>query len=330
MRFLAFISLFSVFLLSWSNPFVQEKGFTKKRAPEFIKQQQRKFKDQFRHPQNANVLWAFLTGEQTAISPYTKKSFKKLELGLLFSPSGLHLGAFLSLFYYLTRKLKNKKLSRIFQWIFLAAAYFLPYLAIKRIVCLRFLFLLQRLFKKRVPVEVLFLATFIISFLLGHFKESPLGFIFSFLFMGTFIALRDHSRIFIILGLFSAHLIIGFFSGDEISPLALLLNLPLIALFSFILPFFYLYFISFQWVDFNWIEIFVRCFIVIVQWTSKLTQGTFVSSTLFLVLAVWVILLKKQKRYLLILLVLHGNTANSPAFFYYGSYSGAPQRSAHR
>jgi len=319
MKFFTFVSLFSVFLLSWSKPFAQDKPPAKKALPAFIKAQHRDFKDGFQSPQNANVLWAFLTGEKAGITPRAQKSFNDLELGFLFSPSGIHLSALLALFF-LGRKLKipksrHKKKFQYLQWILLLSAYFLPYLAVKRIICLRFLMLLQRLFKKRIPIEALLVVTFLISFLFGHFAESPLGFILSFLYMGTFIGLRDQARPTILLGLFSTHLIICFFSGNEVSLISLVLNLPLIALFSFLLPFFYLYFLSFQWIHFNWIELVVRAFILMVHWMAKLTQGTFVSASLFLILAVWIILLKKQKRYLLILLLLHGNAANSPAIF---------------
>lgn len=321
MKLFAFITTFSIFLLFWSRPFGQQGRVPKKSVPEFIKAQHRDFKNSFKHPQNANVLWAFLTGEKKGLSPKAQQNFNNLELNFLFSPSGIHLAALSSLIFYLIKKIKHKRVIRIFQWLFLMSAFFLPYLAIKRIVCLRVLILSQLFFKKRIPIEILFGITFLISFFLGHFQDSPLGFILSFLYMGTFIALRDHSKITVLLGLFSSHLVICFFSGNEISLLALILNLPLITLFSFLLPFFYLYFLTFQWIHYNWIEFVVRAFILIVHWAAKPTQGTFVSATLFLILAVWIILLKKQKRYLLILLLLHTNVANSPAFFYARSYS---------
>lgn len=324
MRFFAFITLFSAFLLFWTKPFDPNRRLPKKPLPGLIKEHHRSFKARFESPQNANVLWAFLTGEKSGISPSAKKSFTTLELNFLFSPSGLHLSAFLAIFFTFLKKHRRHKGLKTFQWIFLIAAYFLPYLAIKRIVCLRLLILLQRLIKLKVPIEINFLFTFSISFLLGHFQESPLSFIMSFLFMGSFIALSKYSRLTMILGLFSNHLLICLFSGADVSLLSLLINIPLIAAFTFLLPFFYFYFLSFHWIHFNWIEWIVRAYIVTVHWCAKLTIGTSVSATLFMMLAVWIILLKKPKRYLLIVLLLHGNTANSPAFFS-GSYSGVPR-----
>lgn len=322
MKFFLFISIFSALMLFGSKPFNQKEKAPKRVLPEFITDMHRDFKDQFQYPQNANILWAFMTGEKRGISPKILKSFNKLEIGFFFSPSGIHLSGFLAMIFYLLKKIKNKnkKITRITKWIFLIAAFSLPYLAIKRIVILRILYLSQMFLKKRISIEILFLLTFLISFGLGHFSESPLGFILSFLYMGTFIALRDQSRSTIILGLFSSHLLIAFFSGSEVSLVSLLLNLPLIAIFAFLLPAFYFYFLTFQWIDFNWIELIVRIFILSVHWTAKLTNGTLVSSTVFLIMAAWIILLKKQKRYLVLFLLLHGNVAISPAFFYSGAY----------
>lgn len=315
MKFFAFITLFSLFMLSWTRPFGVRLPPAKKDIPELIKKRHRALKASFKYAQNANITWAVITGEKKGITPRVQKSFNSLELGFLFSPSGIHLAALMGMIFYFINKINSKKIPKLIKWIFLLSVYFLPYLTIKRLVIFRILFYLQRLFKKRISIENIFLITFSISFLLGHFKESPLSFIPSFLYMGTFIALRDFSKFTIVLGLFSSHLIIALFSGSEVSLISLVLNIPLITLFSLLMPLVYLYFASFQWIDFNWLEWIIRSFIVLVGWTAKLVQGTFLSSTVFLILAVWVVLLKKQKRYLILFLFLHGNVANSPALF---------------
>ncbi|MBC7538810.1 MAG: hypothetical protein H7281_08315 [Bacteriovorax sp.] len=327
MRFFAFITLMSGFLLFFSKPFDQGNKPIKKTIPVFIKAQQEAFKVSFKHPQNANIAWAMMTGEKFGISPKAKQDFTDLELNFLFSPSGLHLAALLTLLFFLIKKYKRNKLFKMAQWGLLIWALFLPYLAIKRIIFLRLLKMSQSIFKRKFPIEILFLITFGISFMLGHFKESPLSFILSFLYVGTFISLSDKPKIILILGLFSTHLLIAFFNGNEVSLFSIILDLPIISLFVFFLPFVFLYFFTFKLISYNWIEGTVRLFVLIVHWGAKLIHGSFMSSTLFLFLAVWIILLKKKKRYLVLVLILHGNVANSPAFFYAGSYSGAQQRS---
>jgi hypothetical protein len=327
MRFFAFITLTSAFLLFFSKPSDQSIKPIKKTIPAFVKAQQRAFKDSFTHPQNANIAWAILTGEKFGISPKTKQDFTDLELNFLFSPSGIHLAALLALLFFLIKKYKRNKLIKLAHWGLLLWALFLPFLAIKRIIFLRLLILSQSIFKRKFPIEILFLITFGISFMLGHFKESPLGYILSFLYMGTFISLSDKPKIILILGLFSTHLLIAFFNGNEVSLFSIILSLPIISLFAFFLPFVFLYFFTFKLISYNWIEGAVRLFILIVHWGAKMIHGTFMGSTLFLFLAIWIILLKKKKRYLVLVLILHGNVANSPAFFYAGSYSGAQQMS---
>ncbi|MDD4975979.1 MAG: hypothetical protein PHY93_16600 [Bacteriovorax sp.] len=321
MRFFAFITLISAFLLFLSKPFDQRINPVKKAIPTFVKSQQRAFKDSFDHPQNANIAWAIMTGEKFGISPKAMQDFKDLELNFFFSPTGIHLAAILSLLFFLIKKLKYKKTVNMIQWGILIWALFLPFLAIKRIIFLRLLIMSQRLIKRKFYIEILFLITFGMAFLLGHFKESPLGYILSFLYIGTFISLSDKPKIILILGLFSSHLLIAFFSGNEVSLLSIILGLPIIALFSFFLPFVFLYFFTFKLIHFNWIEAAIRLFILIVHWGAKLTHGSFMSSTLFLILVIWILLLRKKKRYLVIALLLHGNIANSPAFFYSRSYS---------
>lgn len=330
MRFFAFITLISAILLFLSKPFDHRIKPLKKEIPALLKSQQKNFKASFTGPQNANIAWAMLTGEKFGISPKITQDFKDLELNFFFSPSGIHLAALLTLIVFFIKKLIPNKLLKILQWGLLTWALFLPFLAIKRIIFLRLMIMSQGLFKRKFPIEILFLCTFAIAFLLGHFRESPLGYILSFLYIGTFISLKDKSRIILILGLFSSHLLVSFFSGNEVSFLSLIFDLPIITLFSFLLPFVFLYLFTFKIICFNWLEGAIRLFVLTVHWGAKLTHGTFMSSTLFLMIAIWIILLRKKKRYLLIALLLHGNVATPPCFFYSGSSPVGQREFAHR
>lgn len=316
MKFFTFISLFSVLLLVWCKPFDSDRHVAPKILPEYIANQYHDFKKNFNHPQNAYVLWAILTGEKKDISYQIKDNFKYLQLEFLLSPSGIHLLALFSFLFYWIKKLNCKKFTKWCQIIFLIFSFFLPYISIKRIVCLRFLTMLKGKFKLKIPIESLFLFTFCISFSLGHFKESSLGFIMSFLYMGTFISLRDQSKKIILLGLFSSHLIICLFSGDTISIFSLILNLPLLTFFSLIFPLAFLYFVTFHWIHLNWIEPIIQVFILVIKWMAKAIHGTAINSSLFLILGVWIILLKKPKKYLLLFLILHENVVFAPTISY--------------
>lgn len=330
MRFFTFITLFTTFLLILSDPFNPNITRPKRPSLELARKYQQNFKQNFHSAQNANVLWAFITGDKKGISPRVQKDFNDLELGFLFSPSGIHLAGLMALIFFLIKKIKQKKITKLVEWVFLGSIYFLPYLAIKRLIIFRLLILLNKRLNLKADTEVIFLITFFISFFLGHYSQSPIGFILSFLYMGTFISLRNYSRPIIFLGLFSSHLLVCFFSGNEVSPLGLVFNLPILGLFSLLFPAFILYFLSFRWIHFNWIELFIRFFILSVHWMAKIPHGTLISSTFFLILAVWIILLKWPKKYLLLLLLLHGNVANSPSFYYQKSCPQEQRPSAHK
>lgn len=274
----------------------------------------------FDRAQNAHAFWAFLTGDKAQVSPKLKNTFDRLELGFLFSPSGMHITALLFLVFLLLKKCFSQKISARLRLICFAAFYFFPSFAIKRIVILRLLFFFKQRLKKTWSLEALFIATFCISFLLGHYFQSPLGFTMSFLFMGTFIALRDQSRFKILLGLFAVHLLIGFFHGNEVSPLALLLSFPLIGYFCAMMSLSGLYLATFRFIHINWMEKLITLFLWLIKMSAKLTIGTQINASLFLILALWIVLLKKDKRWLILCLFLHTNLAHSPAYFISGAF----------
>lgn len=315
MRFFALITLISAFLLFFTGP-ITGKGKNKQIIlPPMAAARHKEFKKSFARAQNANIAWAMMFGEKFVISPKIKQSFKELELGFLFSPSGLHLSAFLVAPLFFMKPIKSKKKVKWLKLALLFAAFFLPYLTIKRLIIFRVLLMSRQFLKIKLSIEILFIITFAIAFGIGHFQKAPLSFSLSFLFMGTFLSLGHKPKVILILGLFSSHILMAFFIGNEVSLLALILNMPIIALFSFLLPLIYLYFFTFTWVDFNWIESLVRLFILIVHNVAKLTHGSFMSATFFLMIALWIILLRGNKKYLILALLLHGNVVHSPIIF---------------
>lgn len=316
MRFLILITTISAFLLLWNRSHGLSLTAKKaKEAPSFMKGLHMDFKETFKRPEDANVLWGLMTGEKKGITSKTTDDFKSLQLGFLFSPSGIHLSSLILALFFLIKKILSKRHFKFLYFSALTFAFFLPYLAIKRIVCFRLLLMLRSKFKLKASIEVIFLLTFVVSFLLGHFKESPLGFIYSFLFMGTFISLRDYSRIKVLIGLLAAHLLIDLFNGETVSPLSLIINIPFLGFFSFLMPLSYLYLGSFKWISFNWIEPLTRFFIVGVHFCAKLLQGSSWDPSLTLILFLWLILFGGKKRFLTIVLILHTTMANSPAIF---------------
>jgi predicted membrane metal-binding protein len=330
MKFFLIISLLSALFLSLRGPVRSEKPGTIAKQKAYLASLPLKqgLIGTFGNMQNGRVFWAFLTGDKKEVSPKIKADFNSVELGFLFSPSGLHLAAIFLFFFFILRKMTSKKISRRTGYIAYLLFYFFPSFAIKRIILLKGMMFLKHRLKKRWSLERLFLLTFFLSFLLGHYFQSPLGFAMSFLYMGTFIALRNHSRWKLLIGLFCSHLLIAFFCRGEVSLLSLLFNIPLITFFSAMMSLSGFYLLSYKWMHANWIEKFVEIFLWLIKKSALLSHGTHMNPSFFLLAGLWAILFKADKKWIALCFLLHTGLANSPSCFVSGSLTQSPSRSA--
>ncbi len=310
MKFFFLINLIAAFLLAFTRPFSLHGASYKPQLPKLLVSQKTAFIESFHTPTYAQAVWSYSTGDKIKLPARVNADFNKLQIGYLFSPSGIHLAGLLFFAYFLFKKIKR---ARIFLLLIL---YWLPYLAIKRLIMFRLLFLLKNKFNLPFSVEHLFLLTFFLAFIFGHYHHSALSFILSFLYMGTYISLRNETRINCLLGLLASHLLVAFFSLQELSPIALLLQLPLLTYFSALLPMSYLYLITFKIFSFNWLEPFVRFFLINIHWMAKIAHLNSINSSFFLILFVWMILIKQNKMAIAFFLFLHTNTLQCPAVFY--------------
>ena len=321
MKFFLFIACFTA-LLHGLVPLMglQEVVPRPKSTPQFLKGYQAKVKERFKKPENANVLFSFITGNKNGISPYTKKAFKRTNLSFLLSPSGLHLSILIMILLYPLNKFKNKIIKRTAKIMLLPSLFFLPeFYSLQRSSLLRLLFQFKFIAKLRVTLEHIFLLTFLGSFLLGHFHRSPMGFIYSFAYLGIFFSLREYPKIMLIAGLFSIQLVLALFSGEKASLLSIPFGLLGSFIFSLLFPLLLLFLSSFWFLDLNWGEPLIRAFILTIQFASKNLQGTFTSSSLFLIIAVWVLMWAKSSRVkyftLAIFLFWHTDVAMTPAIW---------------
>jgi predicted membrane metal-binding protein len=223
MKFFLIISLFSALLLSLQPPGKQPQA-PKEILPYFVRVKS-DFINTFSNAEVAHLAWAFLTGEKKGLSPKTQKDFQEMQLGFLFSPSGIHISFFIFMLFFLFKKTfsKNKKL--LLQGLtFLLLLMVFPYPTLKRLIIFRIFLMIKNKFKFKINLDYLFLITYFISFIVGDYFVSPMSFIVSILFWGTFLSLRDYPRSIIVLGLLSSHLILCFFTGALVSPMALIFN----------------------------------------------------------------------------------------------------------
>lgn len=321
MKFFLFISVLTAIMLGLTVELgLQKTPPPEKKVPSFLNRYKAQVKEHFKRPENANILFSFITGNKNGISPYTKKAFKKVNLSFLLSPSGIHYSALFVFVAYFLKRIKFKWVRYLTKATIVSSVFFLPnFESLKRLGILRLIFQLKFLAKLKISLEMVFFLTFILSFALGHFKISPIGFIFSFAFLGTFFSLRDSSKLILILGLFSTQLILALFLGDKVSLLSIPCGLFGSFLFTILFPICILFLLTFWIHPINWLEPILRTYIVGIQSTSKLLNGSFTSSSIFLILAIWLLMFHQNntRKYIVfsLLLFLHTNTAMNPVIY---------------
>jgi len=321
MKFFLFISFLTALLLGTTMQLgLQKTPVVTKQIPPFLSRYKAQVKEHFAKAENANILFSFVTGNKSGISPYTKKAFKRLNMSFLLSPSGIHFSALFVFVAFFLKKIKIKWIRFLAKSCIISSLFFLPnFESLKRLGILRLIFQFKFLAKLKISLETVFFLTFILSFIFGQYKASPLGFIYSFAFLGTFFSLRNNSKIILILGLFSTQLILALFLGDKVSLLSIPCGLFGSFLFTFLFPVFVLFLFTFWIIPINWVEPIIKLYVTSIQTTSKLLNGSFTSSSLFLIFAVWILMFHKasirKNIGFCLLLFLHTNTAMNPVIY---------------
>ncbi len=175
-------------------------------------------------------LWeSMMTGRVAPLDRWLRLEYKTLALAHVFTPSGFHLSAILwpVMFFLRKRKYKIGLLSFIGTSLF-----FLPgQSALKRMTMVK---LQQHFFGTKTG----FLLAMLMDILWGSFSGSPLGFTYSFLFLG--IIYSGAKGITTVIWFFIAQLIIAFTQGSLISPLLLFISPVMNFILALILPFLFL------------------------------------------------------------------------------------------
>ena len=142
-------------------------------------------------------------------------------------------------------------------------AYFFSYQAFIRSLSLRTFVRVKFKFKIKLNIEIMTLLIFIISFAMGHYHASPLSFVMSFAFLGTFICLRDYGKIHLILGLSIIQLIINLFLAQKVSIISIAIGLMAVFIFKYLFMLIIIYLISFYLYPSNWIEPLIKLFMLL-------------------------------------------------------------------
>ncbi len=288
-----------------------------KRVPVIFRDYQASIKETFLKPENANLLFSFLMGTQQGISPHTRAAFKACNLNFLLSPSGVHLGGFFLLAGFFLKRIGHRGFRRGLKLGLLTACFMLPnYEAIHRLALLRFGFNIKFMAKLKVTSEQILITTFILTFFLGHYFSSPFGYLFSLLYIGTFFFLGDRPKALLVLALFANHVLIALFLGSKVSLMATLCGLVGVFAFSLLYPLLLIFFATFWLLSINWIEPIISLYVTGLKFTAHYLNGTFTSSSIFLLLALWSLLFLRRKNLAFAMfLLLHSNSAMTPSIF---------------
>ena len=173
-------------------------------------------------------LWeSMLTGRSAPVSRWIKDQYKSLGLNHLFTPSGFHLSAVMLPFM----KLIKDKTYHLWVLILIAGGIFCMQGqgALKRMALIK---LNQQLFGQKAG----FIFALALDILFGSFMDSPLSFVYSFMFLG--IIYSGNGWLF--LWFFFAQSLIAYFSGDLMSPLVMILSPLLNMAFALAMPILFL------------------------------------------------------------------------------------------
>jgi hypothetical protein len=173
-------------------------------------------------------LWeSMLTGRSAPVSRWIKEQYKSLGLNHLFTPSGFHLSAVMLPFM---RLIKNKTY-HLWLLVLIAGGVFCMtgQGALKRMALIK---LNQQLLGQKTG----FILALLLDILFGSFMDSPLSFVYSFLFLGIIYSGSG----WLFLWFFFAQSLIAYFSGELISPLIMLFSPLLNLAFAVSMPFLFL------------------------------------------------------------------------------------------
>ena len=179
--------------------------------------------------QNYAMLKAFTSGDKRKVKRDVKNIFKKYGFIHLLTPSGIHLSSILIFTktpYFLINFL-------IFFALFFYISSFKNYYSMERVLIFKILYSIPQSYLAN--NHVFFFLTMIASIGIGHYSESPLSYIYSFQFWGA-IFLYGNKKIKLIFYLFLSQLFLGYLSNTYISPLSIIVNPLVTAVFSPLFP----------------------------------------------------------------------------------------------
>lgn len=185
---------------------------------------------------------AFIIGDKRSLTKSLKKKFSYLHLNHLFTPSGIHFSSFLIFFIPLISRLRKRGYKKS-SFLIEVSLCLLPFglyqfYSLKRISILRLLNLTFKNLNFKIDIFYIFILSFLIDFIFGTYRQNPMSFTFSFLFLGS---LLSNSKITsIALSFFTANILLSLFFYTQVSSIGFFLGFFLTTIFSLLFPFIFI------------------------------------------------------------------------------------------
>ena len=261
---LVLIYLISFGLLGYIHRQGPQYIFQSKTYPQLaiFKTMHAKLAPRFKNREDLQLLMSYTCGGSKKLSAATKRYHRALNLQHLFSPSGLHLAAayawILPLFAERPGRPGRRRWWFIFKRICLIILYALPwglpgYYAIKRICLLKIAYLIVSPFK-RPDYFIFFLIMMGIDFCGGTFKQAPLSYAYSFLFLGTILATRHLAPFQQAAALLGGQIITNFFALQSVTLIGHFIGQLITVGFALCFPLFLVGFWGNYFFDWSWIQ----------------------------------------------------------------------------
>ena len=284
---------------------IESKNTYHYKEPVFLINQKEVVQKYFNNNKLVSVLFAYTIGGQKEVPRSLTTAHKNLYLIHLFTPSGLHLS---SLFFFLTPLLSFLKF-RSFNYFFAASLlltlppFFLDgFWAVKRVAFLRLLWLVFKKTPLKLSLFTVFILAFILDFFFGTFKDSPLSFTYSFLFLGLIFAGQKWPSIWLPLFLMLGQFVVCFLQDIPFYPLNFFLGFLLTSLFSLLFP---LFFLAFCFPQISLIaKFFLSIFLFLVENGSTFLKNSpsfFISGDLLILIFLFISSLDFKKKGILLI-----------------------------
>lgn len=312
-----FILLVSLGLLFLTPPKKFEGPFRPKKLAPALHTRLMLMRYDFQNDELANLAFATITGVKRGLKKDTKLAHQRLHLVHLFTPSGLHFSTLfmlLSPFFVAWKKTKKTRWLLPLFTLALAPQMLTGFWAMKRVGLLKFAFLFLKLKKKHLSPFSVFLLVFFFDFFLGTYRESPLSFNLSFLFLGLIFSSLSEGKLVFALNLLLGQLIASFFFDQPLFITGFTFGLFVTGVFTLIYPLIFLGFILSPWIKCSWLEPILDYYLKFLLSLSEFSQGVgdIVVVDIVLILTAILFLLGRHKKVLLLILLSAPAVPNLP------------------